>query len=464
VSAVDPRPLPGAVKVGYGAGELGVAAVEFVVRVALLKLYVDTVGLAASTAGAVLAVAALWDAVTDPVMGEVSDRTRTRWGRRRPWIGVGALLTAGSFVLLLSPPTGVGQLATAAWLLASYLALNTALTVLAVPHAALGGELAPEPATRNEVFGWRFLFANLGLVAGIAAPAAAAAAGRPLSDAGWWLAGLVVASGAVAVAATAGRDRPDESGARLSAKAFFGSVRAVLGARPFRPLLAAYVVGSVALTLNASLALFYYEHRLRLSEREVFVWILLPFALVIALSIGGWVLLARRLGRRRTAFAGVLMLGVGTAVVYPLFPQGGLLGPVLWGVVGGILVGSVFLLDATVADVVDWDEAVTGRHREGLYFGFWRMASKVARAVGLVVTGVALDMIGFQPGATVQSAGTARGLAWLFGPGVGLLFMAAALIWWRVPMDEAVHARVRRILARRRALRQTRLRRNAAAP
>jgi GPH family glycoside/pentoside/hexuronide:cation symporter len=444
------RHLPGSVKVGYGVGELGVAAVEFFVRVYLLKLYVDEVGLSATAAGTVLAVAVVWDAITDPLMGEISDRTRHRCGRRRPWIALGALLTAVTFVVLFSPvAASSGQAAKVGWLLLSYLAFNTALTLIAVPHAALGGELSVHPGTRNEVFGWRFLFANLGLVLGIAVPAAFAGGGGASRGAAW-LALAVVVSGLTAVAATRGHDRPESAERRVSLRSFFASARAVAGARPLRPLVLAYLAGSVGLTLNSSLALFYYEHRLQLQEREVFVWILLPFALVIALSIGGWVLIARRIGRRRAAFVGIFLLGAGTTIVYPLFPAGELLGPVVWGLVGGMLVGSVFLLDATVADVVDWDEAVSGVHREGLYFGVWRMASKVARAVGLALTGWLLDVVGFVAGASTQTEAAGFGIALAFGPGVGVLFMTGALIWWCVPLDERTMARVRRVLERRR--------------
>lgn len=444
-------PLSGAVKVGYGAGELGVAAAEFFVRVYLLKLYVDVVGLSASVAGVVLASAAVWDAVTDPLMGEISDRTRRRSGRRRPWIGLGAMLTAACFIVLFVPPEGLGQTAGALYLLLAYLAFNTALTVIAVPHAALGGELSSNAKTRNEVFGWRFLFANLGLVLAIAAPAALSGAGAvEVTGSVGWLAGAVLLSGLVTVAATRGYDRPVTSTSRTSLAAFVGSLRRIATARPFRPLVLAYLAGSIGLTVNSSLALFYYEHRLQLAEREVFLWILLPFALVIALSIGGWVLLARRFGRRRTAFFGVFLLGAGTTVVYPLFPPGELLGPVIWGLVGGLLVGSVFLFDAAVADVVDWDEAVSGVHREGLYFGVWRMTSKMARALGLAVSGWFLDAAGFVAGAPAQSDGTALGIALAFGPGVGVLFIAGALIWLCFPLDETKHERVIRIIAWRR--------------
>jgi GPH family glycoside/pentoside/hexuronide:cation symporter len=210
-------------------------------------------------------------------------------------------------------------------------------------------------------------------------------------------------------------------------------------------------VGSVGLALNSSLALFYYEHRLELSEREVFFWVLLPFALVIALSIGGWVLLARRIGKRLTAFAGVMLLGLGTSIVYPLMPPGELVGPVLWGIVGGLLVGSVFLLDATVADVVDFDEAVSGEHREGLYFGVWRMGSKIARAAGLALTGILLDVIGFVGGATVQTEAASFGLAIAFGPFVGSTFVLAAIVWFCVPLTPELQMRVREVLRWRRS-------------
>jgi len=439
--------VSGGVKVGYGVGELGVAGAEFFVRVYLLKLYVDTVGLSASLAGLVLALAVVWDAVTDPLMGEISDRTRSRFGRRRPWIGIGGLLTAVFFVVLFSPPQGTGQFAIAAYLLVAYVLFNTALTVIAVPHAALGGELSADPSTRNEIFGWRFLFANLGLVLGIVVPTAAAGGTGGAQQGAVWLAAAAAISGLVAVLATRGLDAPARGSlGRLSVGAIRESMTAVARSAAFRPLVAAYLVGSIGLTLNSSLALFYYEYRLQLAEREVFLWILLPFALIIALSIGGWVLASKRFGRRRTAFVGVFLLGLGTTVVYPLFPPGSLVGPVVWGLVGGLLVGSVFLFDATVADVVDVDEALGGAHREGVFFGVWRMASKLARALGLAVTGWLLDVVGFAPGAVEQTDAARWGLALAFGPGVGLFFIVGSLLWLCVPLDESVQARARAII------------------
>jgi GPH family glycoside/pentoside/hexuronide:cation symporter len=203
---------------------------------------------------------------------------------------------------------------------------------------------------------------------------------------------------------------------------------AVLRNRSFAWLLGAFVVGSLGRALNAALALFFYQHRLALEPQTVFLKVLLPFTFVIAVSILAWAKLSQRVGFVTAAFWGILGLGVMTSIAYPLFPEGAVGPPLAAAVVGGILVGAVFLLDATVATIATADD---GR-REGLYFGFWRMGGKLARALGLALTGILLHGIGFVEGAAVQSASTREGLALLFGPGVGVCFIAAAVIVRRV--------------------------------
>ena len=180
---------------------------------------------------------------------------------------------------------------------------------------------------------------------------------------------------------------------------------------------------------------------------------LLPFTLVIALSTTVWLRLASRLGKKRSVIGGFLLLGTITSLAYPFFPAGQLGPPMTAAVAAGLLVGVIFLLDATVADFVDYDELKTGQHREGLYFGVWRMAAKLARALGLAASGFLLDAIGFLPGQASQSPGVQYGLGLVFGPGVGLFFVAAALVYLFMPLDEAVHRRVRGLLERREALR-----------
>jgi GPH family glycoside/pentoside/hexuronide:cation symporter len=444
-------PLPRSIVLGYGVGELGIAGVEFFLRVYLVVYAVEGLGIPGSVAGIVLAVAVVWDAVTDPLMGEISDLTTHAVGRRRLWIGVGGPAAAGAFAaLFLIPAAGSETVWKALHLLGLYLVCNTALTVLSVPHSALGGELTSVPDQRNRVFGWRFLFANLGLLAAVVIPAVVPGGGTSGPWAVLLMGGLVIATSWLCYRATRGWDVPSKTPGVPVGRHLVASVSRALRAGPFRPLIAAFMVGSIGLTLNSSLAMFFYLHRLQLTEQQVLIGILLPFAAVIAVSIAGWVRIARRWGRRATAFTGIFGLGIGTMIVYPLMPPGVVLWPVAWGVVGGILVGSVFLLDATVADVVDWDEAVSGEHREGVYFGLWRMAGKMARALGLGVSGLVLDAIAFDADVVVHGELTRTGLALAFGPLVGAFLVVAALLWLRVPLNEATQRRINRIVGWRR--------------
>ncbi len=462
--------VPLVVKAGWGAGELGMTAAEFFVQVYLLKLYTEGVGLEPGAAGLALALAVAWDAAADPLVGALSDRTRTGWGKRRPYFILGAPALALTFVLLFAPPALASQVGKAAFLLSSYLLFNTAMAVVTVPHTALGGELSDDPGERTALFGWRFLFINLGLVTGILVPGLAAVLVGPelavdvtpadalarARLAAYWIALAVVATAWVAAWATRGRDEASAERGRLSLAALARGLASVARNRPFRVLLVTFIVGSVARAVNASTALFYYQHRLRLAEGQVFLHVLLPFTLLIALSILAWTRLARRFGKKRAACAGVLSLGVLTTVAYPLLPAGQVAPAMAVAVLGGLFAGAVFLLDSTVADVVEYDELKTGEHREGLYFGLWRMATKLARAAGLVLSGVLLQAVGFHSGASVQGSGVGRGLALVFGPGVGLLFVAAAVVYMRMPLDDDTHRRVLRLLARRAAVRRAR--------
>ncbi len=211
------------------------------------------------------------------------------------------------------------------------------------------------------------------------------------------------------------------------------------------------MLGSAGRAINAAVALFYYEYRLGLPESDVFLYVLLPFGCLIAGSILLWLFLSRRFGKKLPAFWGIFTLGVLTSVVYPILPRGELVPPILVAIVGGILVGALFLIESTVADVVDYDEVKTGLHREGLYFGLWRMGTKLSRALGLALSGWMLGIIDFQRGTPVQHPDTELGLALIFGPGVGSFLILGALAFLCMPLDRARMLRIRRIIERRKA-------------
>jgi len=452
-------------KAGYGAVDLGLAAVESLVQIYLLKFYNVVIGLPSTLAGVALALAILWDAVSDPVMGGLSDRTRLAGGRRRPFFVPGAVLLATAFILLYNPPHLSRAAVAFTYLLGTFILLNTGMTVVGVPHFALGGEISFDRHQRTGLFAFKRLFAVLGVLAGTLTPAlvlsyldegsgdAAVAHSRSLTS--LLLAGPIVLTAWLSSRATRGLDRPapPEANRRPFGPAhlwrLFTEQRQALANPLFLALVIGFVIAAMGRTINASVALYYYEYRLGLTEKQAVVGILLPFFLCFLASMPLWVWLSRRYGKRIPAMVGVVGLGATTAVVYPLFPVGEMAGPFLYSIVGGALGGAIVLLDSMVADSVDYDLLKSRRNREGLYFGVWKMSTKVSRAFGLVLAGLLLDLIGFDPAAGGAGPEVARRLAWIFGPVVGLFFVAAGVVLWRMPLTDALHQRIQRLLQRR---------------
>lgn len=452
------------VKMGYGFAETGITAVQLFTQIYLLKFYTEIVGLNASLAGIALSISVIWDAISDPLMGRISDHTRTRFGRRRPYIFIGGILLSIAVLLLFSPPEIASQLGKFIYLLSVYLLVNTAMTIISVPHIALGGELSFERNERTSVFGWRLFFSNIGMLIGMIVPAAIL---QSLGDetakeniitsrtvAGEIVSLVILVSSIITFWVTKGKDKIQTD--RSKQLPFFISFGSVLKNKMFLVLLFAFVIATIGRTFNSAIALYYYEYRLGLKESQVVINILLPFFLVLMLSIGFWVWISKKIGKKIPAFFGVFGLGLLTVIVYPLFPYGELRPPLIAAFFGGIFAGSILIMDSILTDVVDYDEFQTGEKREGLYFGIWKMGVKFSQAFGIAITGFLLDIIGFQNGMTTQTPEVGFRLALIFGPGVGFFFILGSIIFLFFPLTDAKHIQVQRILTKRTLKKETR--------
>ncbi|TGN19397.1 MFS transporter [Leptospira idonii] len=455
-------PLKFGTKIGYGFAETGITAVQVFAQIYLLKYYIEVVNLNASLAGIALSISVIWDAVSDPLMGNISDRTKSKWGRRRPYILLGGILLSLSILVLFSPPNINSQLGKFLYLLISYLAVNTAMTIISVPHIALGGELTFERNERTSVFGWRLFFSNLGMLLGMIVPAVIlqylgdeSAKENIISSrtsSSQIVSFVILISSLVTFFVTKENDKAN-SASKPSGLSFFRSLTTVLGNKVFLPLLIAFVIATIGRTFNSAIALYYYEYRLGLKESDVVINILFPFLMVLMLSIVFWVWVAKKVGKKIPAFFGIFLLGVLTVIAYPLFPYGEIRPPLIVAFLGGIFAGSILIMDSILTDVVDYDEWKTGEKREGLYFGFWKMGVKFSQAIGIAITGFLLDFIGFDANSQTQSQEMGWNLALIFGPGVGFFFILGSLIFLFFPLTDDKHLRVQKILRKREAKR-----------
>ena len=441
-------------KMGYGFSELGTMATEMLIRLYLLIFYTDLVGLRPQLAGYAVAIAIVWDAVTDPLMGVISDGTKTRWGRRRPYILFGAFFLGITLVMLFSEPPLSGQTGKFLYLLVSYILLNTAMTVVTVPHFALGREVTFNPNERTEVFGWRLLFGNIGFLAGTILPGiflislgqnSDMQAGITAHQRAAVIVGLLIVIGSsVTFFSMRGLDKTTAPYSFTGVTSFLSFMSSAFSNMAFLPLFLAYCTAMIGLSLYSSLALYYYRYRLKLAEQNIQI-ILIVFILIFSLSLLFWVFITRKYGKKRPAFWASLFLGLATTIVYPLLPEGKTVPVLFIAATCGFLVGSIVIIESLVADTVDYDELICGNNREGLYSGFWKMGTKMSRAVALAITGHLLHLIGYMPN-QIQSPEVEWRLALMFGPGVGFFITTGALIFLFMPLTNEKHTRIQRLL------------------
>lgn len=428
-------------KIGYGFGQLGITAFEVFIRIQLLIFYTDVVGLSPKLAGLALGLAVFWDAITDPLMGWISDRTPQSWGRRRVFFIPGALGAAVFLVALLSPPLSLSETQKFFYLLVTYLGLNTFSTVFAIPHGALAAEMTRDQRERLEIYGWRLALGNLGAILAATLPIISIALWNQVNFQilGAILGGAVFVSALLSFVSTRQlRTRP----VAQSTSAF--SLRVVLDNKPFLGLLSCYLICTIGVAINSVFALYYYKYRLNFSEAQTQT-IIAVFIVVFTLSIPLWVLASRFFSKKSAVVLGVSLLGISGSIVYPLFAPGSLSGPLIYGVFAGVLIASIVLLDALLADVIDYDELKSKQQRAGIYFGIWKLAEKSTRALAIFLSGSLLTAIGFIPNEQ-QLPEVSQRMAWIFGPGVNVFFLMGAAIAVKMRYSDSKHQQVLRLL------------------
>ena len=419
----------------YGALGLPLAMLGLPLYVFLPAVYAADLGLVA--VGAVLLAVRALDVATDPLLGWLSDRTRSRHGRRLPWLALGmpALLFAAWRLFL--PPADVGLAHLALWSALAYLAW----TAITLPYQALGAELATDYLERARFTAAREGAVLIGtlLAVAVAGVVQAQGAGAPAVLAALFTMLLVSMPAAVGLAAWRLREPLAPPAVTLGWRA---GVALVAGNAPFRRLLGAWLLNGMANALPATLVLLYVEHVLGLATWTGLFLAAYFLAGVAALPL--WLALARRVGKHRAWALSMLWACLVFAAV-PLLGPGDLVPFLVVCLLSGASLGADNALPAAIqADVIDHDTAAGGGGRAGLYFGLWGMATKLALALAVGVAFPLLALVGFDPAA---GASDPRALTWLYAALPIALKLCAVPLAWRFPLDEAAARALRARLA-----------------
>ncbi|MFO7715004.1 MFS transporter [Desulfosarcina sp.] len=439
-------------RLAYALPAFALAIIGIPVYVYIPKFYTDVVGIDIATVGALLFGVRLFDAVTDPLMGTLSDRTRSRFGRRRPYILAGSILIAVALIFLFNPPVTSVAWSTV-WFAFWIYALFLFWTLVTIPYESLGPEITYDYNARTALFAWRDGFLIAGTLAAAASPALVQAIFQTGDDATgqrsqfFWIS-MIYAPLVVGMCGWCVRVvREREYVPSVAAAVGWRDLRTVFANRPFMILLAAYTISAIGSNLPATLILYYVQYVLGSNQADLF---LLLYFVTGILLLPVWVRLARRFGRKEAwiasmavntgAFMGVFFLGPGDTAIYAILV-----------VVSGIGFGATLALPSAIqADVIDYDELKTGRRREGQYIGLWSIAKKMAAAIGVGVGLAVLGAVGYTPNAiqTDMVRLTLRILYALIPSVCNLLAIAIAVYY---PISGDMHSRIRAAIGRRQA-------------
>jgi len=455
--------VPFSRKVGYGTGMLGYALMIQVYMQFYNPIFNDCLGVDPVWIGWVILASRLWDAFTDPVMGSITDNTHSRFGRRRPWLAVGAVACAVSFAAIWWFPRGHSDLFYFMWFLVTSLIFYVAFTIFSVPYIALGMELTPDYHERTSVMAYRgilqqggfFVVASLYLLTSLDRFADRADAMRWNS---LWISGLIFV--VILIPAVFSREHPSSLVDRKKERAkvpLLTSMKETLSNWPFLNMALVTIVSLLGLMMVGSLGYYITVYHMFGGDKGVAsgavltaVGYAIPIATMISIPLLN--MLSRKIGKRSTMLIAFGIATVGTLLAWPcyspVYPYLSILPAVLLGT--GSAAAYVFV-NAMLPDAVDLDELKTGERREGMFSAVYSWMFKIGAAIAPMVGGYVLRGTGFDAELAVQQPGTIFWMRVCFTVIPALSLTAAMALVLSYPITEKRSYEIRKELEVRRS-------------
>jgi GPH family glycoside/pentoside/hexuronide:cation symporter len=428
------------VKLGFGAGEFSSSIFFTLTSFWLLNFLTDEVGLSAALAGTALLVGKIWDAVIDPFIGYFSDHTRSRWGRRRPYILFFTIPFGLAFVLMFRNPGIAAQAGKFWWALLTYVFFCGVYSLTNIPYNALLPEISQDYNERTNISGYKQAFAVVGTIlgAGAALPIMALFASKTAGYIG--MSAIFGFLAAVSLLVTFFSVREPRFVEQPKGENLLKSLKDVFTNRPYLLLLTAWFSNSTAVAVMESMLVYYYKY---IFQAEAAVTLAMITLLVVTIaSIPFWVWLAKHLSKKTTYILGMSLT---------------LLAVVVFGFTADKIGQTAALGIMVVAgwsmapDTIEYGYARSGVRREGVYYSIWTFVIALGGALAGFLVGQSLALFGYVPNA-IQSATSVLGIRLLIGPLPAILILGSNLALFFYPLDrkryEEVQASIREREAR----------------
>ncbi|MBN1880980.1 MAG: MFS transporter [Deltaproteobacteria bacterium] len=442
--------LPFYRKVLFGVGDSSFSLLFTVTMLFYLYFLTDVAGLKPVLAGTILLAGKAWDAITDPTVGFLSDRTKTRWGRRRPYILFGAIPLAVTYLLIWQTyPFAAGN---QGLLFATYTILSllfwTCFTVTGIPYAALMPELTLDYDDRTTLVSARMFFSIIfGLVAAVV-PMIIVGAYPSLSK-GYSMMGISIGLFAIiplVICFFGTKERPEFQ--EMASLSLWKSLKETVKNRPFVFAMIIFLLSWACVDVLSATFLYYITYVLGLTVDDV--PILMGTLFVTAtLFLPFWVFISNKLGKKPAYIFGMAFWALVMSLLFFMKPGIPLSVLVALCFLAGIGISTAHLIPwAMIIDCIDYDELKTGARREGMYTGFTLFLQKLASSLSLFLVGIFLQWSGYVAN-MIQTDRAIFAIKFLIGPVTAIMLILSIVVSFFYPITREEHNKLRAELDKR---------------
>ena len=398
------RTLSVAQKAGWGLADMGIVVFVIVKQLLVLSFLTNYLNVPVGIAGLLTTSVLIFDIITDPIVGYFSDRTHSRWGRRVPWMVIGALILSGGIIGLFGVPQSLSLLGTIIWVGGFFALATVGFTMVAIPYGATAGEMTQDPKERSTMMGFRMAFASVGILLGGAVIPQLAGGTRE----GHFIAAIYVAPIIIlSIWASLWSTRTAPRILSPSARGFMSTWLLVFKNKPFVILVCLYGIMTLAIALItaglpfAAIYLIFDSGNSLLSPASTALGILsLLFACFVfgsILSQAFWVWMSARLGKVGALIFGLVIYIILLIAIFVNLPSVDIMLMAILFVVAGMTNGAYQQIPwAIYPDLMDITRSESGDAIEGAFSAIWLFGQKVANAIAPLILSLILALFGWR--------------------------------------------------------------------
>ncbi len=429
------KKIPLWTKIVYGSGDFGYSMTNSIIAAYFLLFLTDVVGMSPATAGIAILIGRTWDYINDPLIGNLSDRTKTRWGRRRPFLLFGALPFAITFAMLWYKPAFTDQTLLAVYFSVAYILYDAAQTFVFMPYFALTPELTDDYDERTSLTSYRMVYNIIGGLVAFTLPLMFIGSFSPDNSQRVLQMGFLFgALSALPLFFIFFKTRETEKDIQYEKPNIFHSIKVALKNRPFVLGAVVYLATWTSMNVVQTVLLYYVKYVLQKEGMSDILMGIIFITAIIALPLWNWV--SKKLDKRKAYALGISFWALAQLLLMSLSASSSPTWVMVLCFIAGIGVSAAHVLPwAMIPDAIEYGELDTGERHEGVFYSLVTLMAKVASSIAIPLTAFVLEITQYIPNSSTQPQSALNGIRFLMGPVPAIFLVIGIIFALRYPLE-----------------------------